>query len=245
MESCIGKICPFCKTEIKEGDSVKICPVCGIPHHERCWGENNGCATPGCSEQHRQSQEINPTNVCSNCGATLVEGKAFCPNCGQKVGQTVDAGSRSAANQFNSGRKRPTLKNKNNPLIIGIAIAAVVIVIILIVALSGGSKGPDFEKLYNQYCTSTWADVGSDGSYLTIDTNPYDNDDDGLAYPAAYTAIKEVNTALGLPESLIDEMGRTTGADGKQTETFEEQGVTVSWRYHPDRGLEVTYKKAN
>ena len=31
MEDYIGKICPFCKTEIKEGDSVKACPACGIP----------------------------------------------------------------------------------------------------------------------------------------------------------------------------------------------------------------------
>ena len=101
----------------------------------------------------------------------------------------------------------------------------------------------EIEKLYDEYCTSIWADVGSDGSYLSIDTNPYDKDDDGLAYPAAYTAIKEVNKALGLPESVVSEMGETTSADGKQTETFEEQGVTVSWKYHPDKGLEVTYKK--
>ena len=24
MENCIGKICPFCKTEIKEEDDVKV-----------------------------------------------------------------------------------------------------------------------------------------------------------------------------------------------------------------------------
>ena len=30
MEDYVGKICPFCKTEIKEGDSVKVCPACGM-----------------------------------------------------------------------------------------------------------------------------------------------------------------------------------------------------------------------
>ncbi|MBE6621724.1 MAG: zinc-ribbon domain-containing protein [Ruminococcaceae bacterium] len=274
MENYIGKICPFCKTEITEADAVKVCPACGIPHHEGCWEENHGCTTFGCSEQHYEAQHTNPTDVCTNCGAPLGDGQAFCPKCGtpkaaapqknvcgkcgnelqdgqefcpkcgQKAGLAVDSNVNAAINQFNAGVQQATAKKKKTPLII--AIAAIAVVVVIIIAISGGgggSKGPDFEKLYDEYCTSIWADVGSDGSYLSIDTNPYEKDDDGLAYPAAYTAIKEVNKALGLPESVISEMGETTSADGKQTETFEEQGVTVSWKYHPDKGLEVTYKK--
>ncbi len=101
-------------------------------------------------------------------------------------------------------------------------------------------SGPDFKALYNKYCKSTWAEYGSDGSYLSIDTNPYDWDDDGLAYPEAYTAIKNVASALGMPSSLINDMGETTSLDGKQTETYGD--VTVTWKYHPDKGLEVTFK---
>ena len=85
--------------------------------------------------------------------------------------------------------------------------------------------------------------MGSDGSYLYIDTNPQDKDDSGLAYPEAAEAIKNINDALGIPESVINEMGQTTFIDGKQTETFEKQKVSISWRYHPDKGLEVTYTK--
>lgn len=272
MENYVGKICPFCKTGIKETDTVKVCPACGIPHHEGCWNENHGCTTFGCSEQHYEAQHTNPTDVCANCGAPLgdgqnfcpkcgtpkaaapkkntcgkcgnelTDGQEFCPKCGQKAGLAVDSNVNAAINQFNTGVQQATAKKKKTPLIIAVAAIAVVVIIIAISG-GGGSKGPNFENLYDEYCSSIWADVGSDGSYLSIDTNPYDNDDDGLAYPAAYTAIKEVNKALGLPESVISEMGETTGADGKQTETFEEQGVTVSWKYHPDKGLEVTYKK--
>ena len=32
--------------------------------------------------------------------------------------------------------------------------------------------GPDLRALYNEYCTSTFASVANDGSYLSIDTNP-------------------------------------------------------------------------
>lgn len=43
MDEYVGKICPYCKTEIKEGEDVKVCPECGIPHHAACWEENKGC----------------------------------------------------------------------------------------------------------------------------------------------------------------------------------------------------------
>ena len=82
MEDNIGKICPFCKTEIKEGEDVKVCPACGIAHHAACWEENKGCTTFGCSEQHHEEQYTNPTSVCANCGAPLGDGQAFCPKCG-------------------------------------------------------------------------------------------------------------------------------------------------------------------
>ena len=271
MENYIGKICPFCKTEIKEGETVKVCPSCGIPHHEGCWEENKGCTTFGCTEQYHKDGETNPAYVCHNCGAQLRDGQMFCTKCGtaknstgggicgkcgaklqsgqefcsmcgQKVGLAVDAGVNSAINQFNAGIQKTNNKNKKTPLMIGITAAAVAIVVIMVVVISGGDPEVDFQKLYDEYCQFMWADVGSDGSYLRIDTNPYDQEDDGLAYPSAYTAIKEVNKALDLPDSLINEMGETTGSDGKQSETFD--NIIVTWKYHPDKGLEVTYKKA-
>ena len=82
MKEYIGKICPFCKTEIKEGDAVKVCPSCDIPHHEACWEENKGCTTFGCSEQHHEEQHTNRANVCVKCGAPLGEEQDFCPKCG-------------------------------------------------------------------------------------------------------------------------------------------------------------------
>ena len=84
MENYIGKTCPYCKTEIKEGEEIKVCPACGIPHHAGCWEENKGCTTFGCSEQHYEEQGTNPSAVCSNCGATLEDGQEFCPKCGTK-----------------------------------------------------------------------------------------------------------------------------------------------------------------
>ena len=153
MENYIGKICPFCKTEIKEGDSLKVCPACGIPHHEGCWEENKGCTTFGCSEQHYEAQGTNPTDVCANCGATLGDGQAFCPKCGTakqvpqarvckscqtelkedqefcpKCGQKYDSINNTinpAVQQYNDTVGKKKKKSKVLPIILAIVIAVV------------------------------------------------------------------------------------------------------------------------
>lgn len=159
MEDYIGKICPFCKTEIKEGDAVKVCLSCGIPHHESCWEENKGCATFGCSEQHHEAQGTNPTDVCPKCGTPLGDGQMFCPKCGtpkldvdrracskcgaelqedqefcskcgQKVGSAVDTGVSSAINQFNAGINKANDVKKIPIKIIIATVAAVAVVIV-------------------------------------------------------------------------------------------------------------------
>lgn len=187
---------------------------------------------------------VGPT-ICSTCGATITG--AFCPKCGQPASVV---GVTAAAAQY--GAVAAPKKKSKAPLIIGV-IAAVVVLIIIISAISGGSgpsglggrRGPDLEAIYNEYCSSTWADVGSDGSYLSVDTNPFNWDDDGLAYEAAWDAVKEINAELGLPESLAEDMSSTRGMDGKQTRTYSDKNLEVSWSYHPDKGLEVTYRKIN
>ena len=212
-ETKVGEVCSNCGAPLSEGQ--EFCPKCGTPRKKK--------------------------PVCGKCGAELAEGQEFCPKCGQKVGLAVDAGVASKIDQFNAGVEKKKGNKKLIPIIAAVAVIAIIIIAVAVKS-GGGSKGPDFQKLYDEYCSSTWASVGSDGSYLSLDTNPYDREDDGLAYPAAYTAMGDVNKALGLPDSLIADFGKTTGADGKQSEDFTEQGVSVSWKYHPDKGLEVTYK---
>ena len=270
MESYIGKICPYCKTEIREGEAVTVCPDCGIPHHQSCWEENRGCTTFGCAQQHYEAQHTNPTAVCRSCGAPLGDGQSFCPRCGtakdapqkrfcakcgaelqegqafcsqcgQKAELDVDAAVNDAISQFNAGVAQQAAKKKKTPLIIGAAAAAAV-VLVLILALTGRDKGPDFHKVFDDCDLDyTYATLASDGSYLAIDTNPYD-EDDYVDY-AAWLSLYTINEYLGLPDSLMEDMGHTSSLDGKQSETFDD--ITVTWKYHPDRGLEVTYKANN
>lgn len=99
---------------------------------------------------------------------------------------------------------------------------------------------PDFQKIYKEFCVSTWAEVGSDGTYLEIDTNPFDRDDYHIS--AANDAVEKINSHLGLPSSLMTEINHTSYSMGRQTQTFEKVGITVTWTYHPDQGLEIIYK---
>ena len=136
-------------------------------------------------------------------------------------------------------------------IILGAIAGGLLTLILLIVLLAGGGgksggggssakRGPNFSGIYNQYCESTWASYGSD--YLKVDTNPYDWDDDGIAYYEAWEAIQDINDHLGLPSWLVEDMLDTSASDGVRSESFPDQDVTVTWTYHPDEGLEVTYK---
>lgn len=55
----------------------------------------------------------------------------------------------------------------------------------------------------------------------------------------ATDGIKAVNAYFNLPTYLYDEIMNTRALDGKLT--FSGDKVNVSWRYHPDQGIEVTY----
>ena len=183
--------------------------------------------------------------ICIKCGTEKGKGMEYCSHCGGKVekGQMACMTCGYALPKEKISIKE-FVKNKKKPIIFSSIVAGIIIIgIIVISVITNVSKAVNFQKLYNEYCIFTWAEVGEDGSYLFIDTNPYDIDGDGLAYPDAYYAVEDINKALGLPSSLYKEIGETSGADGKQVRTYEDLGLEVSWKYHPDKGLEITYSK--
>ena len=101
-------------------------------------------------------------------------------------------------------------------------------------------KAPDLRALYNALSDKYGWTLGNDGSYLSADTNVYDLDN--YSVTSIMYAIRDMNDKLGLPDSLWNDMLQTTWSMGKQQETYESIGIKVSWTYHPDKGLEVTYK---
>lgn len=129
--------------------------------------------------------------------------------------------------------------------LIGIA-AAVVAVIALAVALSVPSE---FEQVKDE-CVQIAGRITGSGDYFEIDTYPDECENIDPAVAAmlapstqknALEAIKYANEALGFNGSLYYQMLETTALMGRQS--AETSKYRVSWTYHPDDGLEVTYEK--
>lgn len=87
--------------------------------------------------------------------------------------------------------------------------------------------------------------VSEDGTYLEYDTNPYNLPSEGMAAKidamVGVSILETMNKAFGLPDWLYEEMVSTRAIDGRQKEVFDY--LTVTWSYHPDRGLEAIYRK--
>ncbi|MGN0767784.1 MAG: hypothetical protein ACI4M8_00360 [Christensenellales bacterium] len=97
-----------------------------------------------------------------------------------------------------------------------------------------------FIDVYYAYCKTPWAEYGSDFSYISIDTYPPYAYSQYTYMSEATSAIRKINADLGIPEYVYQDMTKTTALQGRQTVTFKL--VTVTWTYHPDNGLEVTYR---
>lgn len=124
-------------------------------------------------------------------------------------------------------------------------IAVVALAVVLIVARGGSSK-KKFTDMYSDLASNSWCTIASDGSYMKIDTNPKDKDTDDFTwsdwetYLAADAAIETTNKDLGFSDALMEKMNTTTWSQGRQTESNDK--YTVTWTYHPDKGLEVLYE---
>lgn len=122
MNGYVGKICPYCKAEIKEGDDVVICSSCEMPHHKDCWIENQGCTTFGCTGTMKSPSdstaasngqvyyEGNQSGIgvragivyCTRCGFPNDNTNSFCCECGNRL-TTVQSNNTYSQSYSNHG----------------------------------------------------------------------------------------------------------------------------------------------
>jgi len=135
---------------------------------------------------------------------------------------------------FKSNLAKPKLSRKKRIIIC----AVIILAIIVIIASAGGSK---FDRVQDKAVNIAGGISGGDG-YFTIDTYW----EDALYHAPdrqkkALEAIKYVNEELGFSGAVYQRMLETSAIMGRQSE--ENDKYRVSWTYHPDNGLEVTYEK--
>lgn len=129
---------------------------------------------------------------------------------------------------------------------LGVIGAIAVIVAIVIVVLLIPSK---FDRVKSQ-CVHIAGSVSSGKNYFTLETIPdtWDNMDPtirALMLPShqedVLEAVQYANKELGFSGSVYSDMLNTTALMGRQVE--ENNKYKVSWTYHPNDGLTVTYTK--
>lgn len=152
---------------------------------------------------------------------------------------TPDAVTPDVANDAQKASKKKLSKKQLG--IIG-AIAAVIVIVIAITLIP--SK---FIKVKNE-CVHIAGQAGTGKNYFSLDTDPYENMDETMraimlpnTQKKTLEAIRYANDELGFPGSVYSDMMNTTALMGRQSE--ENNKYKVSWTYHPDHGLEVTYTK--
>jgi hypothetical protein len=137
---------------------------------------------------------------------------------------------------------KPKMSKQKLAIIAAAAVAVIAIALIIFIP----SK---FERVKNE-CVHIAGMVTGSGDYFTIDTIPdaYDNMDATVkalllprAQENALEAIKYANEELGFNGSVYSQMMKTSALMGRQSE--ENSKYKVTWTYHPDEGLEVTYSK--
>ena len=198
---------------------------------------------------------------CIFCGAEITENAKYCAICGREQliqknfapeqkpvmsEQTTVANNTQSAPYINTpgafGTGAPSVAQSHKKLstkvkaIIGAAAGTVIVLLIVILALTSDSK---LESVYDKYCNPMWASITEDGTTLTIDTNPYDIEDE-ISFEAI-SAIEAINKDLGLGDGVFEKMKTTRAMDGMQSIT--KKGYIVTWIYHPEKGLEVIYEK--
>lgn len=131
----------------------------------------------------------------------------------------------------------------------------IVICSVMLVAIIAGTVAfaflykSEFQRVKDE-CIQIAGTISSKDDYFTIDTYPdiYEDLDDIAkevilpdAQEGALEAIKYANEEFNFNSSLYSRMLETNALMGRQSE--ENDKYKVSWSYHPDDGLEVTYEK--
>ena len=210
-------VCLNCGTHLSEGQA--FCHKCGT------------------------SKEGVKKRFCVMCGTELQDGQNFCIKCGQSVNMQMSTDVTPVFSPINEKN------NKSNsikiPLIIGTIVGVSVIAIILVIVFCMEKK--DFKDMYGDMAKFSWCIIASDGSYMKLDTNPSDKENDDMVLDdydnvmmPAFDAIERINKELGFSDALLEEMNTTTWSQGRQTDSNDR--YTVTWSYHPDKGLEVIYE---
>lgn len=134
---------------------------------------------------------------------------------------------------------------------ISLAVIAVIVVLIIIIPSHSERVKSKFNDVREE-CKWTVDQISYTEDSFDLDTLPDDMENMSEMQKAfmdyanpnrvskVLEAIKKANDGLGFPDYVYQDMLETSSSMGRQT--VENDDYLVTWTYHPDHGLEVTYK---
>jgi hypothetical protein len=191
---------------------------------------------------------------CTNCGTDGQDGAAFCSSCGkattpQSQGATspsvtptqpgfqeVPALAIQAPELLTEGYPTPVATSKTNKtgLIVGLSALGIAVVIGLF-TLVGSQKSPFPAALESCAGDDSYATLGDGDKTLILDMEG--ETEYGMYSEDVFCILEE----LSIPDSTLEMMYQTTSLDGNVTDSWS--GLSATWTYHPDRGMDVILTK--
>lgn len=177
---------------------------------------------------------------CLHCSAEN-SGGAFCTNCGKSL---PAASMESPANPTILTQPeaplpasvQPSSKRSPTPLIVGgVALAGLLGAIALLVSSGPTVLEQAYEECVGDDLFTFGISIDDDGRGMFLDM---EGDEDILG--ASYSDILCVLEAVDTPSSVLSQMDNTNSLMGIQNASWD--GLTASWSYHPDRGLDISLR---
>lgn len=132
--------------------------------------------------------------------------------------------------------KRPTgLARLPRGVKLGVPITIGVLAIVTVIAVTANQPSR-FEAAISscELEDNTDARLGDEGATLTLDMEGEGEDEIGtLTFDEVFCVLG----GLEVPDRVTALMGETRSLDGRQTGEWD--GISASWAYHPDSGLDV------
>lgn len=110
-------------------------------------------------------------------------------------------------------------------------------VVTLALSLTGCAGGfSTFQDAQTACGSPSGVSVQDNGKTLAVDMM---GDEDYTG--ASYDDVLCIVTQVGTPSYIKEAMWATRALDGRQSDEFD--GISVSWSYHPDTGIDILYHK--
>lgn len=179
---------------------------------------------------------------CTSCGHNISGDTKFCPDCGAAVSVSASSATGPALETpVNLPNLNPPQKPKVSPKIIALIAGIGAVVLLIAIGTSASTSANKFQAALDSCLSegdSGYDDiqVADDGSSMYLDGSGED-DYSSLDYVDQFCVLN----ALDIPEIIVTRMNATSSLMGVQTGDWD--GITASWTYHPNNGLDISLTK--